>query len=136
MAKSKGALAYIDIFVDDFLGITQGNNARREEPFGARPPSWAHLHDKSRHRGWFLLRGSGPKGFTFSMGMPPPGPDGKTLVAFPLFLPMGWVESPPQLCAVTESVADPANTIFEGENSATAHLASTRPGIIIDRTWS
>ena len=31
MVESKGALAYIDIFVDDFLGITQGNKARREE---------------------------------------------------------------------------------------------------------
>ena len=31
MVKSKGALAYIDIFVDDFLGITQGNKARQEE---------------------------------------------------------------------------------------------------------
>ena len=40
----------------------------------------------------------------------PAGPDGKTLVAFTLVLPMGWVESPPQFCAVTETVADPANT--------------------------
>ena len=40
----------------------------------------------------------------------PPGPDGKTLVAFPLVLPMGWVESPPQFCDVTETVADLANT--------------------------
>ena len=31
MVESKGALAYIDFFVDDFLGITQGNKARREE---------------------------------------------------------------------------------------------------------
>ena len=31
MVESKGALAYIDIFVDDFLGITQGNKAQREE---------------------------------------------------------------------------------------------------------
>ena len=31
VVDSKGALAYIDIFVDDFLGITQGNKARREE---------------------------------------------------------------------------------------------------------
>ena len=31
VVKSKGALAYIDIFVDDFLGITQGNKVRREE---------------------------------------------------------------------------------------------------------
>ena len=40
----------------------------------------------------------------------PPGTDGKTLVEFPLVLPMGWVESPPQFCAVTETVADLANT--------------------------
>ena len=40
----------------------------------------------------------------------PPGPDGKTLVAFSLALSMGWVESLPQFCAVTETVADLANT--------------------------
>ena len=31
VAESKGALAYIDIFVDGFMGITQGNKARQEE---------------------------------------------------------------------------------------------------------
>ena len=31
MVESKGALAYIDIFVDDFLGITQGNKDKRME---------------------------------------------------------------------------------------------------------
>ena len=31
MVESKVALAYIGVFVDDFLGITQGNKARREE---------------------------------------------------------------------------------------------------------
>ena len=41
--------------------------------------------------------------------MPPPGPDGKTMVAFPLVRTMGWVESPPHFCAVTETVADLAN---------------------------
>ena len=40
----------------------------------------------------------------------PPGPDGKNLVASPLVLPMGWVESPTQFYAVTETVADLANT--------------------------
>ena len=39
----------------------------------------------------------------------PPGTDGKTLVAFPLVLSMGWVESPPQFCSVTETMADLAN---------------------------
>ena len=36
----------------------------------------------------------------------PLGPDSKTMVAFPLVLLMGWVESPPQFYAVTETVAD------------------------------
>ena len=40
----------------------------------------------------------------------PPGPDGKTLVTFPLVFPMGWVESLPLFCSVTETVADLANT--------------------------
>ena len=40
----------------------------------------------------------------------PTGPDGKTLVAFPLVLLIGWVESPPYFCAVTETVADLAKT--------------------------
>ena len=31
MVESKGALAYIDIFVGDFLGITQGNKDKQEE---------------------------------------------------------------------------------------------------------
>ena len=31
VVESKGALSYIDIFVDDFLSITQRNKARREE---------------------------------------------------------------------------------------------------------
>ena len=31
VVESKGALAYIDIFVDDFLGITQGNKDSQEE---------------------------------------------------------------------------------------------------------
>ena len=31
VVESKGALAYIEIFVDDFFRITQGNKARREE---------------------------------------------------------------------------------------------------------
>ena len=36
-----------------------------------------------------------------------PGED--PLIAIPLVLPMGWVESPPTFCAVTETVADIAN---------------------------
>ena len=36
----------------------------------------------------------------------PLGPDKKPLVAFPLVILIGWVESPPQFCAITETVAD------------------------------
>ncbi len=33
------------------------------------------------------------------------------MVAFPLVLPMGWIESPPWFCAATETVADLANAL-------------------------
>ena len=36
--------------------------------------------------------------------------DEDPLIALPLVLPMGWVESPPWLCAATETVADLANS--------------------------
>ena len=71
----------------------------------------------------------------------PPVPDGKTLVAFPLFLPMGWVESPPQFCAVTEIVADLANTALKEQTPrlCTPHRLdqvseSTVPGLDIPVT--
>ena len=44
----------------------------------------------------------------------PPGPNGEQLVAFPLVLPMGWVQSPPYFCSVTETIADLANdTLYQ-----------------------
>ena len=65
-----------------------------------------------------------------------PGTDGKTLVAFPLVLPMVWVESLPQFCAVTETVANLANTAFREETQrlCTPHQLdqvseSTVPGL-------
>ena len=39
----------------------------------------------------------------------PDGPNGEHLVAFPLALPMGWVNSPPLFCSATETVADLTN---------------------------
>ena len=66
----------------------------------------------------------------------PPGPGGKTLVAFPLVLPMGLVESLPKFCAVTETVADLASTLFREQTPQlrTPHqldqvLESTVPGL-------
>ena len=41
-------------------------------------------------------------------------PGEEPLVAFPLSLPMGWVESPPYFSAATETVADLANTLPKG----------------------
>jgi hypothetical protein len=54
------------------------------------------------------------------------------LVAFPLILPMGWVQSPPYLCAITETVADLANArLSAGDWATKAHhldaAADTRP---------
>jgi hypothetical protein len=39
----------------------------------------------------------------------PPTADHETLVALPLVLPMGWKNSPPYFCALTETVADVTN---------------------------
>jgi hypothetical protein len=45
--------------------------------------------------------------------------DGEPLVAFPMILPMGWVDSPNFLCAVTETIADLANARFASNNMTT-----------------
>jgi len=45
-----------------------------------------------------------------ALGVLLPGPD--NLVAFPLVLPMGWSESPPFFCALTETIVDIANQLF------------------------
>jgi hypothetical protein len=45
-----------------------------------------------------------------ALGVLLPGPD--KLVALPLVLPMGWSESPPLFCAVTETIVDIANGLF------------------------
>jgi hypothetical protein len=61
----------------------------------------------------------------------PPGPDGKALVAFPLVLPMGWVESPPLFCAATKTIADLANASIQQGHQTQPHrlrnLANTTP---------
>jgi hypothetical protein len=41
--------------------------------------------------------------------LPPSPVDKAQLVAFPLVLPMGWKNSPPFFCAVTETIADVTN---------------------------
>jgi hypothetical protein len=47
---------------------------------------------------------------TMKLGVDLPKINGEDqLIAFPLVLPMGWVESPPHFCAVTETVSDLAN---------------------------
>ena len=43
------------------------------------------------------------------------------LVAFPLVLPMGWMESPPYFCVTTEMVADLANQKLEQGLSLPSH---------------
>ena len=53
------------------------------------------------------------------------------LVALPLALPMGWTESPPYFCAVTETIADVANRRILRWRRAPLHklerLANSRP---------
>jgi hypothetical protein len=52
------------------------------------------------------------------------------LVAFPLTLPMGWVESPPYFCTFTETMVDVANALLKNVDlpeHPLEHLANTKP---------
>lgn len=44
----------------------------------------------------------------------PTRPGEEQLIGIPLTLPMGWAESPPVFCTVTETVANLANTMLAG----------------------
>jgi hypothetical protein len=59
----------------------------------------------------------------------PSFPDDEPLVAFPMILPMGWVDSPNFLCAVTETIADLANARFDSNSMTTTvhRLNDTAP---------
>jgi hypothetical protein len=48
----------------------------------------------------------------------PTAPGATPLIAFPLALPMGWVESPPYFTAVTETACDLANAMLRSRPSA------------------
>ena len=59
-------------------------------------------------------------------------PDDDPLIAVPMVLPMGWMESPPTFCTVTETIADLANAkIAQGYIPAPYHhhkaVANTIP---------
>jgi hypothetical protein len=61
-------------------------------------------------------------------------PNEEQLIAFPLVLPMGWVESPPAFCAATETVADLANNL-PARHTLPKHpledVASTPPEVVV-----
>ena len=49
-------------------------------------------------------------------------PDKYPIIAVPMVLPMGWIESPPTFCMVTETIADLANAkIAQGYIPAPYH---------------
>ena len=49
----------------------------------------------------------------------------RPLVAFPLVLPMGWVNSPPIFCAATETAADIANANLLKDMQSSPHSLDT-----------
>ena len=62
----------------------------------------------------------------------PTFPNEEQMVAFPLVLPMGWVESPPAFCAATETVADLANNLplsSQLPQHPLERVASTQPEV-------
>ena len=52
------------------------------------------------------------------------------LVAFPLVLPMGWVNSPPIFCAATETAADLAKASIKAGDIAAEHPLDTLAAIM------
>ena len=48
-------------------------------------------------------------------------PGEEPLIAMPLALPMGWTESPPLFCSLTETVVDLANTHVTGQHNTPVH---------------
>jgi hypothetical protein len=70
------------------------------------------------------------------LGVAFPSLQGKEpLIAFPLALPMGWTESPPYFCAITETIADVANQhLLKWRHPVRHHLerlANSKPQTII-----
>ena len=51
--------------------------------------------------------------------------DKESLVAFPLVLPMGWVNSPPAFCAATETSADLTNAKIRQPEEPESHVFDT-----------
>ena len=66
----------------------------------------------------------------------PPGQDGNTLVAFPPRPYDGLGGIPATFLCCDGNHGRSCQHCIEGEKSAAAHAASTRPGIGIDHTWS
>jgi hypothetical protein len=68
---------------------------------------------------------------TLGVTLPFQDEHGQPLIAFPLTLPMGWVNSPPLFCAATETVCDMANQHLTQRAHPPAHrlddLADTPP---------
>jgi hypothetical protein len=65
---------------------------------------------------------------------------GKPLVALPLALPMGWVASPPQFTAVTETACDLLNATLRVSMTPSPHplesLPATPPPDAAHRSWT
>ena len=51
----------------------------------------------------------------------PTAPGEEQLIAFPLVLPMGWKNSPPAFCTVTETIADTANQAIRSNVRPSRH---------------
>jgi hypothetical protein len=57
------------------------------------------------------------------------GQDGARLVAFPLVLPMGWIESPTFFCKFTKTACDLANADLPQNARLPAHPLEQRAGV-------
>ena len=66
-----------------------------------------------------------------ALPVPTTSPDEDPLIAVPMVLSMGWMESPPAFCVVTETIADLANArITQGYILAPYHYRKAMANIM------
>jgi hypothetical protein len=119
LQHGNGSLLFVEVFVKVVFRIRHADP--RSGPTYMAKIDLAH----GFYRLWLAARSIPSLGVVF-----PTYDDKEPLVAFPLTLPMGWVESPPYFCTATGTVADLANAVPTQRNlplHPLEHLVDTPP---------
>ena len=92
-----------------------------------RPPLWARPSRENRHRGWLLSRVAASGRYSeIGRRLAHVARPTQPLIAFPLALPMGWIESTPYFTAFTETACDLANDQLRACRTRPTHRTEHR----------